>query len=333
MRVAHSCLLALGLLACVDQPTPRAAWQIRVSGGGHLAAVSLGQGADTVLVVPGGPGFGAAYLEPLLAPLASQRTFIFLDLRGRGHSSAATAPTFEMDLADLDDAQAHLRLSRFAIVTHHYGALVASEYTRRHPGRVSRLVALGPFLPRARYQFDLALRGKDTAWQARVVALYGARTPDLDPGRFCREAWEVHLAPADQGDPDVIRALGAGICNSPAVALQHRKDIKGGILESLGDWEWRDTLRALAIPMWVVSGNRDDVLLHAARTWAYYAPDAGITELDAPALFPWIGHEREVRSSLDQFLQGRWSGSTRKPPYDEVRSPGDDPQQPSAALR
>lgn len=327
-RVAHVirtlyCLLMLGLVACSVESTPRKAVQVPLADGGHLATVILGRGADTVLVIPGGPGFGAAYLEPLLAPLSSHRTFILVDLRGRGHSSVAAAPTLEMDLADLDQVRAHFQLARFALVTHHYGALVASAYARRHPGRVARLIALGPFPPRARYQFDLALGKKDSAWQARVVALYSAKAAELDPERFCREAWEVHLAPADRGDQEVMRALRSSICDAPAAALRTRGKIKSGILHSLGDWEWRDTLRAVMVPLLVVAGNRDDVLLHAARTWAYYAPDAGITELEGAALFPWIGREGEVRESIDDFLEGKWPHSTRKPPYDEVRAPGD----------
>lgn len=323
MRRACFSLFLLGSMSCSAAVPARKTVSIPVSDGGHLAAVLFGEGADTVVVLPGGPGFGAAYLRDLLAPLARERVFVLLDLRGRGRSTRAATPTFAMDVGDVEAARAYLRLSRFAVVAHHYGALVGAEYAVRHPGRVSRIAALGPFPPRARYQFDLASEPRDSAWQRRVASLYHDGIVESDPARFCREAWEVHLAPADRGDTRVIQALSPAMCDASVEILRRRGEVKAGILQSLGDWEWRDSLRRLPIPLWVAAGAGDRVLLHSARTWAHYAADGGISELNAPPLFPWVGRDREVRSGLRAFLGGTWPTSARKPSYAEVRAPGD----------
>ncbi len=323
MRCARHWLPLVLFAAGCTAPPPRTAFLISVADSVNLGAIAIGQGPDTVLVLGGGPAFGAAYLEPLLAPLGESHTLILLDLRGRARSTPTLLTSLDQDVADLEAARAQLRLSRFAVVAHHYGVLVATAFATRYPGRVARIAALGPFPPRARYQFDLALEPKDSAWRAQLEQAYRIGGVEADPVVFCRAAWEVHLAPADRGDPAVLRDLQSGICDAPASVLRSRGALKTAILQSLGDWEWRDSLRTLSVPLLVVSGTRDAVLLHSARTWAYYAPDGGITELNASPLVPWVGQQHDVRAALGTFLDGRWPRDVRKPLAAEVRAPGD----------
>ena len=47
----------------------------------------LGEGKDTIVVVPGGVTFGSAYLVPDLTPLAAHHTLLFFDLAGSGYST------------------------------------------------------------------------------------------------------------------------------------------------------------------------------------------------------------------------------------------------------
>ena len=74
--------LALVLLACrAPVPPPTAEGMVAVPGGDSLHYRMLGSGTDTVVFLPGGPMFGAGYLEAAFGALADRHALLFLDLR------------------------------------------------------------------------------------------------------------------------------------------------------------------------------------------------------------------------------------------------------------
>jgi proline iminopeptidase len=286
----------------------------------------LGGGPDTVLVIHGGPGFHHGYLREPLEGLNGRYTFILYDGRRRGRSLSHPGDSLPLspalDVADLEAVRSHFRLSRFALLAHHYGALVATSYARGHPGRVSRLVLIGPMMPRAAYNWDLASRPQDTLAIARYAAQYRAGLPER-PRDWCLASWGWSLAPAQELDPAVLRRLGSTICDSPDSALLRRSLLKREVLTALGNWDWRDTLTALAMPVLVVQGDRDAVLVHSGRTWAFRAPGGRFLAARGSPFFPWITDPRRVRQALSAFLGGGWPADARRPERSDVASPDD----------
>ena len=114
-------------------------------GGREVHYRRAGKGPPLVLLHPA-PGSSFA-LEPLIEPLAGDRTVIALDAPGAGESAGLDLPAPEC--RDYSDALAgtldRLGLDRVDLYGSHTGATVALDFAHRHPGRVGQLIlnALG----------------------------------------------------------------------------------------------------------------------------------------------------------------------------------------------
>ena len=108
----------------------------------------VGSGADTVVLLPGGPMLSSRYLEEAFAGLDGNHAFLAVDLRGRGRSSTVREPAslgLDVDVADLEAIREHLALQSFAVLAHHWGSAVALKYAMRFPGHIARAVFIAPF--------------------------------------------------------------------------------------------------------------------------------------------------------------------------------------------
>ena len=103
---------------------------------------------EPLLIVPGGPGRDADYLEDLggLAAIA-ERALITMEPRGTGASPAPDDPAgyAAVNLArDLEALRVHLSLAGVDVLAHSAGCAVALLYGAAHPDRVRRLVLVTP---------------------------------------------------------------------------------------------------------------------------------------------------------------------------------------------
>ena len=125
-------------------------------------------GADEPLVViPGGPGRDADYLEDLggLAA-AAERALITVEPRGTGASPAPDDPAgyAAINLArDLEALRVHLGLDVIDVLAHSAGCAVALLYGAAHPARVRRLVLVTPSTR------IVGLEVTDEEWEAQLA--------------------------------------------------------------------------------------------------------------------------------------------------------------------
>jgi pimeloyl-ACP methyl ester carboxylesterase len=294
----------------------------------------LGSGPDTLLVVSGGFAFSHQYLREPLEKLAPRYTVILYDGRRRGQSASSAGDSLPLtparDARDLEAVRAYFRISRFALVAHHSGAFVATNYIRAHPDPVTRLVLIGPMYPRITYNWDLMNLPRDTGAASAIGRLYASGLREADPHAWCLATWGWTLGPAQELDDQLRRRLGPMICTSPDSALARRDLIKQELLTALRAWDYRDSLPAIAVPLLVIEGDREPVLAHAARTWAYRAPSGRVLLARGSPHFPWVTDARRVREGLGVFLAGRWPDDAHRPQGAEVASPDDSERQDHA---
>jgi pimeloyl-ACP methyl ester carboxylesterase len=231
-----------------------------------------------------------------------------------------------VDAADVEAVRSHFGVSRFALMAHHYGALVAANYVRAHPERVTRLALIGPMMPRAAYNWDLVNLPQDTAARARYAAQFNAGLP-AHPRDWCLAAWGWSLAPAQELDPAVVQRLGPTICDSPDSALQRRSLLKQEVLTALGAWDYRDSLTTVTKPVLVIQGDREPVLVHSGRTWAYRATSGRFLSARGSPFFPWVTDPDRVHEGLATFLGGAWPAEAHRPEPSDVASPDDTDRQ------
>jgi proline iminopeptidase len=112
-----------------------------------LHAETFGHDTSAVVIaIHGGPGNDFRYILPLKG-LADEYHVVFYDQRGTGLSPRVPAEEQTLDnmYADLDDIIDHYAGGRKVnLIGHSWGAMLASGYTCRHPGKVNKLVLAEP---------------------------------------------------------------------------------------------------------------------------------------------------------------------------------------------
>ncbi|MBL7715559.1 MAG: alpha/beta hydrolase [Bdellovibrionales bacterium] len=100
--------------------------------------------------LPGIPGFHARVERALIAPqLPTDYPWVSLDLLGSGESllKPGIKPTWTSLQSDLETIFDRLLSGRTMIlIAHSFGAWVAMDWIRNHPGRVAKLILVNPVL-------------------------------------------------------------------------------------------------------------------------------------------------------------------------------------------
>lgn len=108
---------------------------------------AVGNGADTLVAIHGGPGVNLESIADDFAALAQRHTVIFYDQRGAGRSTLPTDTTTlnaTQQVSDLDAVRRHFSLAHMTLIAHSYGPLLAATYAIAHPANVARMIFIGP---------------------------------------------------------------------------------------------------------------------------------------------------------------------------------------------
>lgn len=109
-----------------------------------------GTGKDTVVVIHGGFGANHDYMLDAIKGLETKYHFVLYDQRGSLLSPAPKEKlTFQKNVGDLDLLIKQLGGKKVKIMAHSMGTLVAMEYVKQHPEKVSNLVLIGAILPQS----------------------------------------------------------------------------------------------------------------------------------------------------------------------------------------
>jgi proline iminopeptidase len=300
-------LLALGTACQPRRNEPAHVGELSVEHGARLYYRVVGRGADTAIVLHGGPGLSSRYLYDAFDPLATRHTIIYYDQRGRGHSDAvrdSTLLTAAQDVADLDSLRRFFKLSRVTLLGHHWGAVLGALYAKRFPEHVRRLVFVSPSFPRSDFIYWAAHLPTDTrATQAYGAALVaGADT--LDPRAFCDKYWGFLFSPRAVTSPALVHRLAEAMCDAPPQILRQSWFVNRIVPSSLHGLNLADTLRAVVAPALIVQGAADSAMTEAARTWAKWTPGARDTVLAAPGWFPWLEDRVRFQAVVQSFIEG-----------------------------
>lgn len=152
---------ALFLLLCLCLASAAAAQSNRASG-----SLPVGEPAFTTsdsvrlyvrvagrgrpcLVVHGGPGAGSYGLEHLGGQALEQHLqLIYLDQRGSGRSASSPRRAYGLarQVQDLEELRQRLGLTRWLLLAHSFGGVIATAYAQRYPARVEGLILVNAVL-------------------------------------------------------------------------------------------------------------------------------------------------------------------------------------------
>lgn len=269
----------------------------------------FGRGADTIVVVPGGPALPARYLEQTLGPLGLNRAVVVYDGRGRGNSSEVRDSArmgLEHDVADLEALRVALGIERLALVGDNWGAVVAAAYAASHPEHAARVVMLAPSAPRVVWGYALAHAGNDPRVMAGYLAATGAHLDSLDPRGFCRRYWPFYLSPMVLDDSTAQSIGNAAICDAPPDQLRRITHAALLLSNSVGALDLRDRVRSAQVPILIVAGLANPVYAAIVREWREALPTARVDSADGTSMFPWIVDPDRTFAHVDRFLKGEW---------------------------
>jgi proline iminopeptidase len=285
---------------------------VAASDGVRLRYRRLGDSADPVVVLHGGPGLTLEYLADDLSPLARERSVVFYDQRGSGRSTLVTEPAAldaERFADDLEAVRRHFALERLTLVGHSWGAGVAALYALRHPERVSRIVLIGP-MPLRRSELDrsfaviAASRRPEDAERFRAVR--DAVRADPGNAEACRSFYAEWFRPFF-ADPAKMSRMKGDFCAGSPEALRNGALVVGRhTVPSLGDFDWRNALQHATAPVLVVYGSEEVIPVSSAAEWAAAFPDSRLLELQGAGHFPYVEAAQEFFPAIEDFLQGRW---------------------------
>lgn len=112
---------------------------------GKISYQVFGQG-QTLLLLAGGPGLRADYLEALWTELSKTHQVIVLHQRGTDPASQEEAGpeaiTLDAYLDDIDALRRHLQLKTWHVLGHSWGGMLASAYCAGQPEAVEKLILI-----------------------------------------------------------------------------------------------------------------------------------------------------------------------------------------------
>jgi len=311
LGVAFLLLVLAGRQSPAQTPT-RAAAQgyVNAGDGVRLFYRLMGAGRDTVVVVHGGPGFTMDYFFDDLAPMAQNHTLLFYDQRGAGRSSLVSdsvALDGQRFVEDLEALRTHFRLGRLTILGHSWGAGLAGLYAARFPDHVGQLIIVGG-LPLTKQQFlsdfgRLAAR-RDSGTTRRMREWMSARVANPGDAAACHAYYVLWFGPFF-ADSTVLATSKGDFC---AGTLESRRNkiaaVDRYVWPSLGDWDWRSSLRPVTARALIVHGSAD--VLTGERDWTTALPNARLLVLEGVGHFPYLETPDRFFPAIDRFLAGGW---------------------------
>lgn len=268
----------------------------------RLFVVERGKGFP-ILVLHGGPGLDHHMFGDYLDPLASKFRLILVDQRSQGFSDKASASTWSLrqmadDIVLLAEA---MRLERYAVLGHSFGALVALQNAVDHPGKASATIVSSGF-PAARYldHVDRNLETLEPAWLRERVARSWAREKVAqtaeEVGELLHDQSPFHFAnPLDRRIAEYEKRT-AGAVYSPDVLRHFAMDEYGGI-------DVEDRLSAVVQPALVLVGRYDRVCsLPASEAIHRGIPDAEMVVFEKSGHMTFVEENQLYLNTVSDFL-------------------------------
>ena len=271
--------------------------------GVEIAWERRGAGPRTLLVP------SASWLAADLDGLLPGATLVFHDLRGRGRSSAILDETLlglSQDLADVEALRGYLGLESMSILGWSYHGLLAARYALEHPGRVERLVLVGPSGPRLSPWFGQFLnnlaRSLDLESLREIDALRRTGARDKDPAGWCRA---VHGAffHSYVADASVLARMRSDPCVEPNLDAERVNDQGRKVIEKLGDYDWIAEFSGLETPTLILHGEKDPVPIGGSEDWVRALPRAELVRLAGVGHMPWLEAPERFFPVIRRFLE------------------------------
>jgi len=263
-----------------------------------------------VLVLHGGPGLDHHEFADYLDPLGEDLRLIFVDLRACGRSERPPEHTWTLErhAQDVIMLARALRLDRYAVLGHSYGAFVALQNAVDYPGMAAQTIVssgvpsirfLGPAVERSIESFEPA------SLRAQVKASW-EREPNVrteeEFARLLADQMPFHFA--DPQDPRIADYLERSNDTIYAPDVLRRSSSDG-----FGQIDLESRLSLVASPTLVLTGRWDRACtVEAAQATVAGIAGARLGVFEHSAHMAFVEENDAYLSSVHNFLAPvRWA--------------------------
>ena len=240
----------------------------------------------TILLIHGAASSGRMW-QPIAESLADQYHLIAPDLRGHGASPRPGAYPPEELAADLAAFIAGHISGRFAIVGHSIGALLAVDYTIRHPERVSSLISIDINVPLPEWQKDYIRRVVD-----KPVRVFATRGDGL---AFLRRA----LLPTASGE--LLEAFAGCVLAEGPSGWTFNFDAQ--VLRQFAALDSRFELERIECPTLFLRGSESPVMDRAnGIAMLHRVAHSSLVQIPRAGHYPFLDNPTATTDELRRFL-------------------------------
>jgi proline iminopeptidase len=272
----------------------------------RLSIEARGRGYP-LIVLHGGPGLDHHMFGDYLDPLGDGYRLILVDQRNQGGSEPAAPSTWTLTrmAADVSALAAALRLERYAVLGHSFGAFVALQHAVDQPGAAAQTIVSGG-VPSARYleHVDRNLAAFEPIELRRQVADSWAREKSVQSAEevasLLHDQQPFHFA--DPRDPRIAEyeARTAAMICSPEI-LRHFANLEHGGIEV------EERLPEIPQPTLILVGRHERVCsVEAAQAMARAIPRSELAVFEGSAHMTFVEENdrylQVVRSFLDRHI-------------------------------
>jgi proline-specific peptidase len=275
--------------------------------GGRVWYRRAGDGERTpLLLLHGGPGAAAYYVEPLAERLAAHRPTIVYDQLGCGRSDKPDDPslwTLDRSVEEVDQVRRALGLERCHLLGQSWGGWLSVEYMCRGPEGIAGLVlastsaSLPQFMAEAR-----RLIGELPEPARTTLPELGARG-EYDHPEYQRaelEFYRRHLCRLDPWPEALMRT--AQELDGNQVYLTMNGPTEFDVIGNLRDWDRTADLGRIGSPTLVTVGRYDEITPACSETLRDGIPDARMVVFEESSHCAHLEEPERYARVVEEFL-------------------------------
>jgi proline iminopeptidase len=269
---------------------------VRLSDGYTLFVEEVGAGDGVPLIVlHGGPGLDHTHLRPWLDPLGEERRVLYVDERGQGRSERVDPETLSLEVfaRDVDLLAEALKLERFALLGHSFGAIITTWHAI-DLGTADAYVISGGGDSSEKLLADVEASLEAMGEPGKPIAESWEWEKTVETAEDCAELMRVQTPFHFHGPPPPDFA--ADTVYVPEV-LRHFAN------EGYGDFDYTPELGRVSTPTLVVVGAEDRVTTpRAARVLHEGIPGSDLAVLDGAGHMSMIEAQDAYLTAVKRFL-------------------------------
>ncbi|MGE0442277.1 MAG: proline iminopeptidase-family hydrolase [Gemmatimonadales bacterium] len=307
MRVGLTLIVLIALAGCGSEThlTPGDG-RLAVPGGEiFYRVVGSGPGIP-VVVLHGGPGYSAYYLEPLAA-LGKDRPVILYDQLGSGRSDHVTDTSlFTVDhyVQELDSLRRALKLDRIHLYGHSWGTMLALSYLATKPAGVVTVTLASPVITSASWAADGAalVATLPDSIQQTIARHEAAGTTSSEEYQAASQVYMQRYV-FGLGPPFPAYLDSAVATYNPAVYETMWGPSEFRPTGTLRDFDQSATLAALTIPVLFTAGRSDEARPETVERFARTAKDAQVEIFENSAHLTMVTEPDAYVAKVGAFLR------------------------------